>query len=255
MIDDYYLLLEFTPARLQDLVLWLEPASFRGNTWYNLAPRFSDRNHGTAYGVGLSTWHPQFPPGPIFYGDDEYAEIPDDDSLDITDAITVETWVNPYSLSYDGSVNSIIDQVDNTTGWSLYFYDGYSCAAVRAESGTSISENEIDASGWINQRNHIVFTYHETEGLKIYKDGSLIKEKGANGKINPSDRNICIGRRVYYNPSNSFFNGLIPLVRIYKAALTPAEIVHNYTHHPLYFLQRGLTLTNLLEEGSSTPYK
>ena len=88
---NYYLLPEFTPARPQDLVLWYEPTSFRGNTWCNLAPYYNDKNHGTAFGdIGLYSWHPLFPPALEFYGSGEYFRVGYHPSIDF--------WYRPFSI-------------------------------------------------------------------------------------------------------------------------------------------------------------
>jgi len=254
----WYFLPQFRPARLQDCVLWLESDSFSGGIWRNLAPNYSDRNHGTAHGgVGLFTWHPQFPPAPTFDGVNDYVEVPDDDSLDITDAITIELWTkiddassdiatNQYWISkgtgaYNDAVNNtylfyIVNAGSDPTGYNDFirftlsdgssFYNTYLSSKLR-----------MNAFG-PNKRYHLVATWDGAK-MKIYKNGVHISDadKSFSGSINSLSANLNIGR---HTDGTRYFDGTTPLVRIYKAALTPAEVVHNYTHHPLYYLQRGI---------------
>jgi len=236
MISNYYLLPEFTPARLQDLVLWLEPASLRGNTWYNLAPCYGDRNHGTAHGgVGLSTWYPQFLPAPIFYGDDEYVEVPDSENLDITDAITIEFWGIVKAQSPD-------EQHFVSKGYNRYlFYIGRNSYRLIFWFAATNPHSYGYFILTPNVLTHVVGTYDKDGGdnnYKVYINGELHHQYTLTGAIGVDNGPLCIGRMG--SLVERFLNGLIPLVRIYKAALTPTEVVHNYTHHPLHLLQRGI---------------
>ena len=109
---DYHLLPQFRPARLQDLILWYELWSFRGRAWRNLAPCYSDKNHGRAYGgVGLSTWHPQFPPAPRFDGVNDYCYD------ETTEILTLGGWMpfknlttNDFVATLNPETNELIYQ-------------------------------------------------------------------------------------------------------------------------------------------------
>ena len=244
---DYHLLPQFRPARLQDLVLWYEPWSFRGRTWRNLAPNYSDRNHGTAHGgVGLSTWHPQFSPAPIFDGVDDYVEVPDSDSLDITSEITVSAWVNWNNITFFGPKGRIVAKWDSFDTWILELADdGNYKFWIDTNGGI---ENAATATGvetgvW----HHIVGTYNNS-AMKIYIDGNLenMSIHSSSGDITVNNHAIFIGvsENLKY-----YINGIIGEVCIYKAALAPAEVMHNYTHHPLYYLQRGIDPYMFIKKG------
>jgi len=228
---DYHLLPQFMPARLQDLVLWYEPWSFRGRTWRNLAPNYSDRNHGTAHGgVGLSSWHPRFSPAPTFYGNDDYVELPSH----ITTAKTQEGWFYFTQLaSAEGSWKYLFNNLyQHSINNYLYFI------------GTH------DYFAWVPSSNtwyHIVITYTDpsnTNTAKLYINGAYTKSISQQSGEHDIDSIYRIS-----SPSSNSFNGIILLVRVYKAALTPAEVMHNYTHHPLYYLQRGIDPYMFVKRG------
>ena len=236
MINNYYLLPEFTPARLQDLVLWFEPASFRGNTWYNLAPNYSDRNHGTAHGgVGLSSWHPLFPPALTFDGVDDYVKVPDSNSLDITNEITIEAWVKPEG-DFSDLIYPII--VRKTGAYSLrYSHDNGNLIGQLWIGGGVISTYSLTDAWDTTKWTHFIFVY-DGEYLRLYRDGSeAIPPRPQTGSINVVANNLGVGANGEGNLNLSAF---IYVIRIYKAALTPTEIHHNYTHHPLYYIRRGV---------------
>jgi len=261
---DYHLLPQFRPARLQDLVLWYEPWSFRGRTWRNLAPCYSDRNHGIAYGgVGLSTWHPLFAPAPEFDGVNAYVEAPDDDSLDITNLSTIESWAKIYDADGDIAPNqhwvtkgtgAPSDAEDNAYMFFIVNAGGAGDDYVRfsLSDGTDVyktySTSALKMSSFAsNLYYHLVATWDGTT-MKIYKNGVHASgaDKSFSGSINSLSADLIIGR---LGDGTRFFHGPIPLVRIYKAALTPVEIMHNYTHHPLYYLQRGIDLYMFVKKG------
>jgi len=241
---NYHLLPQFRPARLQDLVLWYEPWSFRGRTWRNLAPNFSDRNHGTAYGgVGLSTWHPQFSPAPTFYGD-EYVEVPDDDSLDITDAITIEAWMKLDS-SWSNYGHICTKRDGDNTAWQFYVRIDRRLGANGGATSNDVSgATQIPTEQWTHVA--VVIT---SNTFNLYVNGNIDVTKTATALATNSVP-VSIGARFDGYPSIAYpFNGIIPLIHIYKAALTPVEIMHNYTHHPLYYLRRGISPYMFVKRG------
>ena len=232
MISNYYLLPEFTPTRLQDLVLWLEPTSFRGNTWHNLAPCY-DKNHGTIVGsVGLSTWHPQFSSSPMFYGNDAYVFCGKDTSLDPVDKITIETIVRKQGVTA-GNYQRVV-----------YKYKDYELFILNnGYLDLRIQGTDVYKVAWSYIKDYVL--YHivgiiDIQGsnthMELWVNGE-IKDSATYAEIPTTGNFLFIGNR---GDKNKPFYGIIPLVRIYKAILTPAEIIHNYTHHPLYYIERGI---------------
>ena len=232
----WYFLPQFRPARLQDCVLWLESDSFSGGIWRNLAPNYSDRNHGTAHGgVGLTPWHSQFSPAPTFYGDDEYVEVPNSDSLDIygiNNPLSLEAWVKSY-LSSD-KLAVLIHKGTYPTYEYRFFIEYLKIDFVVNENG--VFHRVQDPNPVDSNLHHWVGVYNTTH-LLLYKDGSLVNSVSHSGVVEQNTYNLIIG---HYGPGSYWFNGIIPLVRVYKGSLSHTEIRHNYTHHPLYYLQRGI---------------
>jgi len=231
----WYYLPQFRPARLQDCVLWLEPDSFSGGIWRNLAPSYTDRNHGAAGGgVGLSTWHPLFPPALSFDGVDDHVNVLDDDSLDFTNELSIEALINCHNATTDKwgitvirkQSNYILALKDSGNGPQFKFYLwGLESTAVLLSFPFSL-----------NELTHVVATYDKSQ-MKIYLNGLPSNARDFSQTLRTSDYILGIGKAI---GDSTWYDGIIPLVRIYKAALTPAEVVHNYTHHPLYYLQRGI---------------
>jgi len=230
----WYYLPQFRPARLQDCVLWLESDSFSGGIWHNLAPNYSNENHGTAYGgIGFSLWHPQFVSAPLFDGVDDYIDCGNSESLNISDAITAAAWV--YIISFD-TYAGIVDRRVSTYEWELRLNPASEKFEWRLNTSVTAATALADAvlGHWI----FIAGTYDKnlsTGSTKLYLNGNLVHTVNAQGTLGYTEP-INIGR----GSGTQFLNAKVATSYIYKAALTPAEIMHNYTHHPLYYLQRGI---------------
>ena len=245
MMDYYHLLPQFRPARLQDLVLWYEPWSFRGRTWRNLAPCYSGRNHGTAHGgVGLSTWHPQFAPALEFHaGDDDYVDLPLDIVFD--DEMSIEIVFELYDYTDNGRV--IGSQHSSGSSYEFRTFTSGSKNFYFYVNGGSIHV-KFSLDRWYD-KTHGVWTWKYDSGsnqttLKAYKDGVYKSSTTLSGKIYLPNLNL---RLAHWRTGG--MKGKIYLARFYHKVLSENEIRHNYTHHPLYFLQRGIDPYMFVKRG------
>ena len=241
---DYHLLPQFRPARLQDLILWYEPWSFRGRAWRNLAPCYSDRNHGTAHGgVGLSTWHPQFAPALELHAEDDYVKIADNKNL------RAEPFTIEICFIWD---NLGTDNVNFLCGKGLEIkevHTGHIATNGLRFIPNGYPDSAVDVQNIIHEGlNYGIFTFTGSEAY-VYLDGELVGSKTGitpeNNALNDTS-SFYIGQR---NGGVYRFKGKIILFRFYKKALSEDETRHNYTHHPLYFLQRGIDPYMFVKRG------
>lgn len=188
-------------------------------------------NFTTSYGR-IVTWEWDFGDGTIGYGEttglgfdgiDDYVEIQDNPSLDISDSVTLEMWIKPkiksqkmVALGKQGayqiwcSNNRWYFGVFNESG---YHGSGYSSTAVSTEKWT-----------------HIVGIYNANLSngqVQIWIDGIKKNSCGYNGSIKNNDGPFRIGGKLVVW-ENIYFNGNIANIRIYKRALTPDEISQNF---------------------------
>ncbi|RKY41676.1 MAG: hypothetical protein DRP85_05465 [Candidatus Makaraimicrobium thalassicum] len=240
----WYLHPAFRPARLQDLVLWVNPSSVHGTTWQNLAPRYSNVNHGRIIGAQVGELlHPSgvFGSALYFNGQNAYVDCGQGESLNITDAITIEAWVKP---NVPASVQSgdIVDKGDYSTesGYRFCFDHGEGMDNqffLNWNPGTAKALWSPDEAVKVGEWNHLVGVYVHNVGNRLYVDGELVASNSVSGDITPNSLRLKIG---------DGFNGTIDEVRIYEAALSPAEVTHNYTHSPIYYMQHGIDPLELL---------
>jgi len=169
-----------------------------------------------------------------FDGDNDYVEIPDSDSLILTDAITIEAWVKSANSSGYNGMWQIVSKyhayilgrnpnvgeknicfiIYNGTNW----YDFSNC----------YTPTNIDI--WHN----FVGTYDSsTREQKLYVDGVLRSTRNVTGAINPELGPIHIAHRENSPVGSDHFNGTIDEVRIWNRALSDEEINASYISGPI----------------------
>ncbi|MFA7171216.1 MAG: LamG domain-containing protein [Candidatus Paceibacterota bacterium] len=178
--------------------------------------------------------------GMVFDGVDDYVNCGNDESLDITDAITVSVWVKRNEEvfgSYDGIVarsgrQYALKGVLGTKKVSFFVRDD---ATYSASSQTS----DLEPNAWY----HVVGVYEDsTDIFNIYVNGILDVEDttGRSMHSSPSEF-LYIGREL----GDYSFNGSIDDVRIYNRALSEDEIRQLYN-------QKKPVLEMNFDEGSGT---
>jgi hypothetical protein len=185
-------------------------------------------NHGQASGATLTQDRFGNPDSAYYFdGVDNYIEIPDNDTLDITNAITITAWIKPTDLTKlyqyvvvkrddsppDGPGGNVYD-LDIYPGKvrSIFHYQGGGSTTKEATGNTSIIENI-----W----QHIAVTWDGTI-ITVYYNGQPDGTGPFSGLIKTSGRRLEIGS--YSGGAATFFKGIIDEVRIYNRALSASEI-------------------------------
>jgi len=191
-------------------------------------------NNGTIRGSALK-----------FDGVDDYVEVPDSASLDITDAITIEAWVKPntatstqgiytrgYSEAYSKGVSFFL-----TSKGRIKFYLGNGTDKVVLLAKTPYT------TSWT----HLVATYDGLT-LKVYINGIKdTNEATLSPPISYYETATYIGQMWM---GGNVFNGTIDEVRIYNRALNVTEIEQLYHHE--YTNTTGLVLHIPFKERSGS---
>jgi hypothetical protein len=190
-------------------------------------------NNGTVYGgAGYTTG--KFNQGINLDGTDDYVEIPDSPSLDITDKLTIDTWVkldsffSPYTCIVtktalgQGSYSLLVVGEPNSPLYRkalfVVYKDGDSTLLSSQPGNTSLS---------LGQWYHIAATY-EYQG-----DGSSVMKLFINGVLDSPSKTDAVGpifsgssplRIGAAQLSPTYYDGTIDEVRIYNTALSPQAI-------------------------------
>jgi hypothetical protein len=164
-----------------------------------------------------------------FDGVDDYVIVADDDSLDITDNITISCWVRPYvELNNQFIVAKWQDsEIDSSYGCRLEY------STVRfflAKDNTKTSKAFSDLLVVTNTWNHVVVSW-DGNLMRGYLNGIASSEtESFAGPINVTSEPLEIG----YNPGygggagGAYFDGTIDEVAIYNRALSAEEVEQIY---------------------------
>jgi hypothetical protein len=152
-----------------------------------------------------------------FDGSDDYVEVADSSSLDITNTITISAWING---TYTGN-HHVVRKLNDTSQGVIYLLrvNGSGILQPALNNGTPYtifnSTNSLQNNTWY----HVAFTY-DGNNVKIFINGVLDSTTSYTGNIVTSGNVLRIGRG---DPAD-YFNGTIDNVKIWDRALTAEEI-------------------------------
>ena len=174
-----------------------------------------------------------------FDGADDWVTINDSASLDLTNGMTLEAWVNP-SATMSGW-QSVITK-EQPGGFGAVYY-------LAANSDRNQPEVAIYNTSWkklyggsapsVSQWTHLAGTY-DGAALRLYANGSLVSSQAQTGGIQVTNGALRIGGNNYWG---EFFRGKIDEIRIYNRVLSASEIQTDMTTS---------VVTKLLVGNSST---
>jgi len=174
-------------------------------------------NDGTIYGATKTAG--KIGSARDFDGVDDRIEAPHSASLDITKAITVEVWIK----SLDARDAGIISKDDGGTArswWLITWADDLPrfLAYFVTLDGTDgvVATTKLTDNKW----HHIAATY-DGSTIKIYFDGNL---EGTKSRVDTIKSTTAPVRVATYLGVSYFRKGMIDEVRIYRRALSAAEI-------------------------------
>jgi len=160
-----------------------------------------------------------------FDGINDYIDVGNPSSLQITGNLTLSTWVKT-SMSSTGFVISK-DNLSNRNYGLVVVMDGGVLRArffiVKSNTLVNVTSTTINVGD--NNWHHIVGVNDGTD-LKIYVDGNLENtNSGAGGTIDNDSVNLNIGRR---GDNNLFFSGKLDEAAIWNTALSSDAVTEIY---------------------------
>jgi len=162
-----------------------------------------------------------------FDGAADFLDCGTDESLNLTDALTIETWVKPKDFGEGGAKNAgpVCKAQSGAWGWQLRYnapggnFMGFQFDADPGGSTWIDVGEKLNPGEWY----HIAGTFDGKE-IKCYLNG-VEKSKGQIAGILSTPDTFFIGQDGWVN----VFNGAIDEVKMYKRALSKDEVMQNYT--------------------------
>jgi len=205
-------------------------------------------NDGTIYGA--SRVDGKFENGLSFNGDSDYVLVPDDESLDISDEITVAAWFKTDTV-HDGSIVWKDYSTYNPVYGIAYFGQSYGQISGRiTDSGGSthsLAFNFTADGDW-----HLIVLRYDGAYQKLFLDGVEKASEFWSGNIATSAYDLMIGSRVLVP---IYFDGVIDNVQIYDRALSLSEISDLYDYRGYttrYYSNRCLICKYVFPEPTVT---
>jgi len=153
-----------------------------------------------------------------FDGINDYVEIADDNSLDLTNNYTIEVWIKPTQFNaLDGIVSKY--QTPNADGYYLRLlpdspYTGLNFDGMKTANGI------LEANKWYH-----IAAVNNNGTRNLYLNGELQSLSGTANTVQSNSDNFCIG--VDYLTQARHFHGKIDEVRLWNVARTESEIREN----------------------------
>ena len=189
----------------------------------NALDSLGNNNHGTVYGATYTTG--KAGNALNFDGIDDYVNISDSNSLDITNFITIEAWINPFSWS--STFPRIVSKEASTSAAPYALELNSSGKSVDLCLDTGGGEKCVDSGAnsiSLKQWYHVAGTWNGTHS-QIYVNGNLKKTLAQSGSMAATSNDILIGN----NPSkNRQYNGTIDEIKIWNIALTAGGVLNEY---------------------------
>ena len=190
--------------------------NFNENAGSTLNDGSGNNNNGSTNGTAWTT-SGKYGNALSFNGSTNYVTVNDSNSLDLTNAMTLEAWVKPVSLSSWRSI--LLKEKSGNLNYALYANTDSDRPSVEINNGSSNDTRgaaKISTGVWT----HLAGTY-DGSTLKLYINGNLVSSKSVSGAATTSSNPLRIGGNTVWG---EYFNGLIDEVRIYNKALSQSEI-------------------------------
>jgi len=176
-------------------------------------------NNGTLHGPVEWVAEGKIGGAMAFTGPYNYVLVPNANSLNPTNAITIAAWINP---SWTGNNRILQKSTEGSDNQYRLLKEGGNNIRVHLPPAANFEvTGKIPPAG---EWTHLVATY-DGSMIRVYFNGAVIGETAFSGKLDVSNGPLFIGNKHSKAPAGDEFNGMMDDVRIYNRALSASEII------------------------------
>lgn len=169
-----------------------------------------------------------------FDGENDYIEVLDDSTLDISGNVTLEAWIKSYDKPngylfwkyiyyytwngnyYEGNGHGYTLYINSSMGFTFDIYDGYGGRGL-------LNSAPLQINDWI----HIAAVY-DSDSIKIYTNGILNEVKAYSSGIDTNSINLRFGNSYNEYGNHYHFSGAIDGIRISTSARYYENFIPKY---------------------------
>jgi hypothetical protein len=158
----------------------------------------------------------------FFDGVDDYADVPNAPSLNLTNEFTIEMWINPLSWSAAAATSFISKRSGSSATDGFFFGRLLTSGKLFVDVGGSSTRWNIDYIPPFNRWTHLAYTFINGVGT-FYVNGEFLQTTVL-GNIT----NTIVSLKIGYDVSPGYnFNGYLDEVRIWNVGRSATQIKNN----------------------------
>jgi hypothetical protein len=156
-----------------------------------------------------------------FDGSNDAVRVADSNSLDLTNAMTVEAWIKPNLLPASGQFASVVTKAES---YSIQF-NGPRLEFTVMQNGIRKRLQAPAGAVVSGQTYHVVATFNGTT-QRLYLNGTEVANAALAGAATVTPSTLDIGS---WDGGSELFNGVIDDVAVYNQPLTAARVGAHYS--------------------------
>jgi hypothetical protein len=155
-----------------------------------------------------------------FDGSNDAVRVADSNSLDLTNAMSVEAWIKPNLLPAAGTLATVVAKAES---YALRF-NGSRLEFTVIQNGSRRRLQAPAGAIVAGQTYHVVGTY-DGATRRLYVNGVQVASGALTGPATATPSTLNIGA---WSASREFFNGTIDEVAVYNRTLTASRVSAHY---------------------------
>jgi hypothetical protein len=170
-----------------------------------------------------------FPDGVVgpafgFDGVGAFVHVPDSDSLDITNAITIDAWIKPLTEGNSDGTTFVMLKGDNTVRTTQSYGLVWAGQSIFFRLGSTDDIDQLSADIPLDIFTHVAGVY-DGETISVYTNGVLAASKPSSlGALQNTGAPLIIGSSLRSGSLTDFFHGVVDEIEIFNRALCADEI-------------------------------